>query len=67
MTVVPARNLAACPVLLTAVQVSALFRVDVHTVRRWAKRGMLTPRASEPMRFAEHEVRALLAPEGGTS
>ena len=54
--------------LLTPAEVAAMFRVDPKTVTRWAKAGKLTSirTLGGHRRFREAEVRAFLAPNGGS-
>jgi len=61
MTMTPVRNVTDYPVLITPAAVAEMFRVDVKTVRTWEKKGRLRRAGNGPLRFAEHEVRALYA------
>ena len=63
-----AEGRAAAERLLTPAEVAALFRVGPKTVTRWAKAGKLTSirTLGGHRRFREAEMRALLAPDGGS-
>lgn len=58
---VPRRNPDACPVPITPARVAGLFGVSEQTVRRWEKAGKLSRCGNGPLRFRDHEIRALLA------
>jgi excisionase family DNA binding protein len=54
------------PPLMTPAEVAALFRVDVKTVNRWAKAGLITSvrTLGGHRRYRENEIRSLLEEEG---